>query len=106
MPRRYGIPLQHRLTTSYRKDPVTRCWLWTGSVSKDGYPRIGIQLVDGTWVARNAHTIMHTQFVGPIPPGYNVYQTCRVRRCVNPSHLKAVPHAERIQLALAQPIGP
>ena len=61
------------------------CWLWTRSRSPDGYG----------WASyRNktyqAHAIVYTILVGPLPKGLQRDHLCRVRHCVNPSHLDAV----------------
>lgn len=63
------------------------CWLYRGYVRPDGY-------VSGVgWKGRPdyAHRISYRVNVGPIPEGYEVDHLCRVRSCVNPAHLRAVP---------------
>lgn len=34
-------PMAEKLK-KYKLDPLTGCWLWTGSVDKDGYGRTGV----------------------------------------------------------------
>src|SRR5690348_13851884 len=57
-------------------------WLWTGGKLLNGY---------GTYSNKGVvHRIAYEHWVGPIPDGYVVNQTCRVRLCVRPAHLEAV----------------
>lgn len=60
------------------------CWIWQRSVAQNGYGR----LYDA--VHRRellAHRHVYELMVGPIPEGLTLDHLCRVRRCVNPSHL-------------------
>lgn len=69
------------------------CWLWTGSITAQGYGRLG---------NRFAHRAAFEIFVGEIPQGYQIDHTCHGdecpvsgpsclhRRCCNPRHLEAV----------------
>jgi hypothetical protein len=64
------------------------CWFWKGkSVRGNGYGNFG-QLA--------AHRVSYMLFVGPIPDGYDIHHRCRVRMCVNPQHLEALPHHKHI----------
>lgn len=62
------------------------CWMWTGAPNSDGYGHIGDR---GRTVA--AHRWVYETEVGPIPEGLEIDHLCRVRLCVNPAHLEAVP---------------
>ena len=74
----------------------TRCWLWTGARSSNGY--------GNTWVPRSvsrrhfgeisAHRLSYMIFVGRIPDGLQMDHLCRVHYCVNPKHLEAVTPRE------------
>jgi hypothetical protein len=72
--------------------PPNGCMLWTGAVSGAGY---GIMRVAGRM--QYVHRLVHEKFLGPIPEGYQIDHLCRVRRCVCPAHLEAVPQAENIR---------
>lgn len=72
--------------------PLADCMLFAGSISGDGYGRIG--------KASEAHRVFYEYFVGVIPEGLEIDHTCRVRRCVNPDHLEAVTHQENIRRAM------
>ena len=43
---------------------------------------------------RKAHRVFYEALVGPIPNALELEHLCRVRHCVNPSHLEAVTHRE------------
>lgn len=61
------------------------CWLWRHGLNQGGYP-----LMSQNGRTRSAHRWAYETFVGPVPPGLQLDHLCRVRRCVNPSHLEPV----------------
>jgi hypothetical protein len=73
------------------RDPNSGCWLWLGRVDEKGYARGGNKSYPGE---SKAHRLSYLYHVGPIPEGLELDHLCRVRSCVNPSHLEAVTHAE------------
>lgn len=67
--------------------PKGECWIWTGSISNDGYARI----MDKTMT--RGKSIKVTRYVnsiieGPIPEGTVIRHKCRNKSCVNPDHLE------------------
>lgn len=88
------ISLEQLLEKSTYRDPNSGCWVWTGSVCVDGYGK-----------ARNSHlpkeTLAHRMSwhirYGEIPAGTEIDHLCKVRCCVNPDHLQAVPHSENVR---------
>ena len=82
-----------------KSDP-NGCWLWTGSVVQ-GYGRTNRSAK--FWVRGVSTGLAHRQawmyLVGEIPEGTELDHLCRVRHCVNPDHLEAVPHAENVKRA-------
>jgi HNH endonuclease len=67
------------------------CWLWTGYVTPQGY---GMFRLNG--LASRAHRVAYELVNGPIPEGLVVDHLCRVRHCVNPSHLEPIVFHENI----------
>ena len=67
------------------------CWMWIGTKNHRGYGQFYL----GRQVP--AHRAAYGHYVGPIPDGFDVDHLCRVRSCVNPMHLEAVPHIVNIR---------
>jgi hypothetical protein len=68
------------------KSPLTGCWHWTGGKDRGGYG--DFRNTVGAHV--RAHRYAYESLVGPIPDGLQIDHLCRVRHCVNPSHLEPV----------------
>lgn len=65
------------------------CWRWIGHVQGNGY---GQMRVDGHAIV--VHRLAWLLFCGEIPAGMDLHHACGEKRCVNPGHLRLVPHAE------------
>lgn len=70
--------------------PETGCWLWTGNLTRLGYAHV--------WSGRKgksprAHRAFYEHVNGDIPKGLVIDHICRVRCCMNPDHMRAVPQA-------------
>lgn len=77
---------------------VDGCWLWTGTKAQpNGYARVGHE---GRRIY--VHRLAHELFKGPIPDDTTIDHLCRVRNCVNPSHIEAVPHKVNLRRAPGQ----
>ena|SRR5215831_2236795 len=63
-------------------DKTGDCWLWTGYVDRGGYGRYGRH--------GYSHRIAYEELVAQIPPGLVIDHLCRVRHCVNPTHMEPV----------------
>lgn len=69
-------------------DCNTGCWLWSGSIAKNGYGRIGPKL---------AHRVMYERIVGDIMSHLEIDHLCNNKSCVNPMHLEQVTHLQNMQ---------
>ena len=65
------------------------CWPWVGRLDRHGYGQF--TLGRKTMLA---HRVVYQAIIGPIPVGMTLDHLCRVRRCVNPSHLEPVTKQE------------
>lgn len=93
-----AIALQARILEHSTVD-AAGCWIWTGAIAKTGYGVAG-------FAPRTlpAHRVSYIAFKGDIPSGYHIDHLCRVKACVNPSHLEAVtPHINAIRAV--SPVG-
>lgn len=84
--------LQERFDAKWQLDPKTGCHVWTASLDTHGYAQIS----DGAHRIL-AHRLAYEQSVGPIPEGLQIDHLCRVRHCVNPTHLEPVTQQENIR---------
>jgi hypothetical protein len=98
--RHHGDPLKR--VTLRGADPRLRflqkvvrsddCLLWTGSLDTSGY---GNFFMDGANIL--AHRASYLLFVGPFDQSLDIDHLCAVIRCVEPTHLEPVTHAENIR---------
>jgi hypothetical protein len=68
------------------------CWLWTGTLNRDGYGRVSI---GGREIG--AHRAVYEALIGAVPEGMQLDHLCRVPNCVNPEHLEPVTIGEYIR---------
>ncbi len=67
------------------------CWLWPLSRNTYGYGQTSVNKKN-----RTTHRLAYELLVGPIPEGMVLDHLCRVRHCVNPSHLRVVTNRENV----------
>jgi hypothetical protein len=75
-------------------DPLTGCWLWTATISRDGYGSLKWKINGRS--THGAYRVAYVALVGIVPDGLHLDHLCRVRRCVNPAHLEPVTPRENI----------
>lgn len=85
--------LSQRFHEKFAVNPSTDCWEWTASLSTKGYGQIGSGGIYGGKLL-SAHRVAYEIYVGQIPKGLQLDHLCRVRHCVNPSHLEPVTARE------------
>lgn len=69
------------------------CWISLYSTGSHGYSQIGWQ--QGKKVTMKlGHRVSWEAANGPIPDGMTVDHVCRVRRCINPEHLRLMSNLE------------
>ena len=86
------LTLAERFEQKYIPEPNSGCWLWLAGLNPAGY---GIIMTgsrsDGSRGPALAHRVSYRLHHGSIPNGLGLDHLCRVRCCVNPGHLEAVP---------------
>jgi len=90
-------PVLERIQKFISPEPFSGCWLWTGGVSggDPGYAYVGSGGHNGTGL--RVHIVLWESLNGPVPEGLELDHLCRVRSCVNPTHLEPVTHAVNCQ---------
>src|SRR5690242_2026375 len=88
------ISLRERLEKKMHMEPNTGCWLWVGAKNLQGYGRA---FFDGK--LHQAHRLMFSLIVGPVPVEMELDHLCRQPACINPKHLEVVTHLENMRRA-------
>lgn len=70
-------------------EPNSGCWLWLRATNPEGYGMVGVGRK--VWLA---HRYSYVRAGGIIPDGLQLDHLCRVRCCVNPTHLEPVTNCE------------
>lgn len=83
----HGTELERFWAKVDKQPGADSCWLWKASTKKAGH---GQFRAGGTMVL--AHKYLWELENGPVPDGLELDHTCRVPRCVRPSHLEPVTH--------------
>jgi hypothetical protein len=81
--------LRERLLAKAVINWETGCWEWTANTDPRGYGRIKVGGRNGQ--KAKAYRVSYELAYGPIPEGLTIDHLCRVRHCINPAHLEAVP---------------
>lgn len=77
------------------------CWISGYSVASHGYAQIGWQ-VSGERHMVLAHRAVWERFHGPVPVGMTLDHVCKVKRCVNPGHLRVLTNFENARRTLGR----
>lgn len=86
----WSDPMDEARLWSRIKPSADGCWEWTGDTkSQHGYGLV-------FWKGHNTrvHRVVYELLIGSIPDGLTIDHLCRVRHCVNPTHLEPVTGRE------------
>ena len=87
------IELPPRIQEKIMPEPNSGCWIWLGSVGRNGYAKLNTRGKTTSVV----HKLLFERQFGLVPNGYELDHTCRVRCCVNPNHLEIVTHKQNME---------
>jgi hypothetical protein len=90
--------LSERLRADCVRDPATGCLLWMGYRNVAGYGRVS----HGGQKNLSVHRLAYRLWVGELPTELHVDHLCRVRNCVEPTHMQAVEPRENVRLVNAR----
>lgn len=79
-------------------DNVTKCWLWQGSVAKNGYAICSRTGNPSRYASRTVYML----YKGVIPKGFVVMHSCDNPACVNPKHLSVGTQQDNIDDMMAK----
>lgn len=81
-------PVLARLMKRVVIDPASGCWNWQGSITPNGYGKIGVG-----GAIRSTHRAAYELAKGLVPKGLVLDHLCKNTLCCNPAHLEAVTQA-------------
>jgi hypothetical protein len=87
-----------RFAALYEAEPMSGCWLWLAGCYTNSYGMFW----DGEREVR-AHRFAYERYRGPISAGLQLDHLCRVKVCVNPSHLEPVTLRENVRRGISPP---
>lgn len=82
---------KEKFSEKYIPEPMSGCWLWTSSRSKNGYG-----VMDFGINPRYAHRMAWALYRGKILKDMEICHSCDVRLCVNPDHLYQATHKKNM----------
>ncbi len=90
-----AIPPEIRILSRVQIGPG--CWEYNGHRDLNGYGVIGVgSKTDGTNRTRKAHRVLYEALYGEVDKKLDLDHLCRVKSCVNPSHLEPVTRQENL----------
>ena len=87
-----------QIFANVKVSPITGCWVWTGHHNLTGYP-----VLEMNGHPRALDVLLYAWFVGyaagEAEATHLPHHKCKVRACINPSHMELVPTVMRKRLA-------
>lgn len=85
-------PLHHPRLAKFIVVSPNGCWMWGGATGSSKYGKV-------RWNGRDesTHRVCYEMERGSIPSGLEIDHLCKVKLCVNPSHLEAVTRSENMR---------
>lgn len=71
----------------YTVDKDSGCWIWTGTKSAGGYPKISLRTLDGRPKQWYAHRVSYWYHNNNLPDDMHCCHKCDNPLCINPDHL-------------------
>ena len=89
-------------------NPVTGCWEWQGSKTKDGYGQLTKDTIVDTFSTRGAHRLSKMLFDNWEPEGRHEHtrHQCHNRCCINPDHILTGTAKENAEDRIAFGLNP
>ena len=86
---------QERLLQLIRKDSITGCWNFIGSLGVSGYGKF---VYSGK--VRRAHRVAYEFWCKPIQTGFHLHHVCENRCCCNPEHLSPMTSSVHARISV------
>lgn len=86
-------PFDRLMAEVSKPDGETGCWFSGLRPDSKGYAQVSDSSSGQVRMLRG-HLVTYEEIVGPIPDGLELDHLCRVRACINPSHMEPVTHRE------------
>ena len=84
-----NTPIEEKIFQRVVCDIYTKCWVWIGTISEEGYGIIFLNKKN-----LRAHRVSYSIFKENIKEKMQINHACHNRSCVNPEHLEQVTHAK------------
>lgn len=98
-----AVPCAPRFARYFTAGSPDECWLWTGSLNRQGYGRFHVgygREADRNIVAPRVAWVLHTG--RDLPASLSIDHLCSTPLCVNPAHLEPVNIHENRRRARAK----
>jgi hypothetical protein len=84
---------EERFWQKFVIEPENGCWLWTSALNNRGY---GLFQMDR--IAKSAHKFAFEKFYHKILSGLVIDHVCKIKRCVNPTHMRLMTSKQNLEL--------